>query len=123
VPHIHALFIHGENHRVDVLPALKKHKSDIRIIIAEGIGYSLSSVVLIPHEIGDDLMLVADNILPLTFIVDSGSRTPSNLTELAENIKQRILEECDDSFSRIDFSVWIRPQIPNGYAAHLPSEK
>ena len=118
MPHIHAQYI--QNPTLDDL--LTRNKTALRKIIAAGIGYPEQQVAFIPERIPIEAADVADNMMAVEFVIDAGSRTPQDLLgELARNITERIAQECH-GFSGVEFGVWIRPHVPNGFASHAPDD-
>lgn len=115
MPHVHALF---SNSPV-VRDFLLKHKTLIRTSIAEILGYSEEEVSFIPSRILPEDVELADNLLPLELVVNSGTRTLNRESECANKIRDSIIEKCLGARG-INFKVWVVSHSKNGFVEHKP---
>ena len=115
MPHIRAVFVDSQEMR----EFLRAQKTKIREIVADKMGYPCADVALYPHRISEEEVEFADNVLPLEFVVDSGSRSLGKEDEQAENIRGAILAQCDGA-PRVHFGIWIVSHARNGFVENKP---
>lgn len=114
MPHVRMLFVDEPPMR----EFLRANKGTIAGIVADVLGYPRDEVAVIPNPIKQDDMELADNVLPLEIVIDSGTRWVNRADEVPHQIRQRILDECDGA-KQINFGVWPR-SFQGGFAEHKP---
>src|SRR5579864_2958642 len=92
MPHIHAVF--PENPHIREF--LKRNKRKICFAFSKQSGYPMEDIALFPRPIPPADMELTEGVLPLEFIIDSGSKTDTDQECLACAIgfKNGILDEC-----------------------------
>lgn len=114
MPHVRMLFVDEPHMR----RFLHTNKGIFRSIVAEVLGHEPEEIAVIPDLIRAENMYLADNVLPLEFVIDAGTRWADRAKEVPAEIKRRILVECAGAAS-INFGVWPR-SFQSGYAEHKP---
>ena len=118
MPHIRAIFIDTP----EVREFLKAQKTVIRKTIAHVLGYPYEDVALYPHRISQEDSELADNLLPLEFVVDSGTGSLEMEENCAKQIKMDLLDWCDGA-DRIHFGLWLVSHGKNAFVEHKPKAK
>lgn len=113
MPHIQVLFIE----QPEVRNFLRKNKSKIRTIIAGVLEYPLEDVAFIPNAISSENLELADNLLPIEFTVNSGTRTLEREDEYAGKIEQSLIDKFD-FLAATNFGVWLISHGKNGFVEH-----
>jgi len=117
MPHIRAVF-------VDTTPGvrdfLKIYKTKIREIFAEKMGYPSEDVAFYPHRISKEDAELADNLLPLEFVMDTGTHLLDVEGLHAAMVEQAILNQCDGA-QDINFGIWIIAHAKNAFTEHRPN--
>ena len=91
----------------------------IRQIVATTLRYSNDEVAFYPHCISTEDAKLADNLLPLEFVVDSGTNVLNVDEAHAARVEQAILDQCEGA-AGIHFGVWIIADSKNGFVEHKP---
>lgn len=116
MPHISAIYVEGfptEN-------ILANNKTKIREALrAQFPWYPMEAITLIPNPITTRSAAVADNLLPLVFVIDVGKQN-EQLDESHSNAFCERLIESIPGLNDINFGVWIREMTSNGYSEHTP---
>jgi len=116
MPHIRALFVDTP----EVRGFLKAQKTEIRKIVADTIGYPPDEVAIFPESISVGDFELADNLLPLEFVINSGTRSLDKEDELAEQMKMAILAQCSGA-ANINFGLWLISHEKNAFVESKPS--
>lgn len=97
-----------------------EHKTMLREIVANALGYEVNVVALIPNMIHKEDLDMADNLLPLEFIIDTGSSSVTSLRSYVGVIRNNIVRQIKD-FRQINFGVWPRA-LPSEFSEHKPGD-
>lgn len=81
--------------------------------------YSLEQIVIIPEPLSDDAMDFADNLLPLTLVIDVGKHNGLIENYHSDILRSRLIDHCPE-LGKINFGVWIREFPSNGFTEHKP---
>lgn len=103
MPHINEIF---DGTRKDIRNRLKQHKKAFRSIVAKRAGYDMESVAIIPYPITEEDLELADNILPLEFVIDMGSRAMTEVQAVAQDIANKINKL--EGMAHLEFGVWVK---------------
>lgn len=99
---------------------LKINKTKFRELVAQRFGYEMSDVAVIPRSMSDDEIDLADNILPLEFVIDMGSRMVGKIDDVMMNDLK--IDFCGlTGLSEINFGIWIRSFEHNSFVEHKPA--
>ena len=115
MPHIYTVFPANSD---EIRAILKEQKTNIRKSLALCGGYEMSDIAVIPRPISDDDIELADNILPLEFVIDTGSRTVNEALALKKALKRAFIEHC--GLKHINFGIWVRPFAHSAFVEHKP---
>ena len=116
MPHIH---VYVPANETKALALATQHKTDIRIAIARLFEYDEQDVTLIGHIIDTGEMALSDNVLPLEFVVDLGTRkTP--LSDASAQEALHILTVAAPGITTVHHGIWVREMQSNGFAEHVP---
>ncbi len=118
MPHVRVLFVDKEGTR----NLIRDNKGAIRVIVAEATGYSLGEIALFPEMIPRGLEYLTDNMLPLEFIIDVGTRCKVTDEAISAYIKRAFTVEISQ-LAAINFGVWVRRMVDSTYAEHKPIDK
>jgi hypothetical protein len=114
MPHIRALFVEDESMKT----LLREKKTAIREAIAFRTGYKVEEVAFIPDMVPAELADLADNLLPLEFVIDAGTKCADPATKfIAANIKADLIEL---GLAETNFGIWLRAMTDNDYQEHKP---
>ena len=135
MPHVRAIFV--DSH--EIREFLRQNKTKVRTIVAQVLGYPIDDVAVIPEPIKLEDAELADNILPLEFVIDSGGLKPSGQSREyapdghARAIKEQIIHECQGDWLRFDkdrskanninFGVWLRFFEDSSFVEYKPKLK
>ena len=114
MPHIIPVF--PEDPAIRAL--IVEHKTTLREIVADVLGYEFDEVAVKPDMIRKEDMDMADNLLPLEFVVDAGLRPITSLKDVVAAIRQRIVRQIS-AFGQVNFGVWPKAS-PSEFAEHRP---
>ncbi|MCB9818947.1 hypothetical protein H6788_02080 [Candidatus Nomurabacteria bacterium] len=115
MPHIYPLFRADDN---EVRAILKENKTKFRELVSQQLGYSMEDIAVIPKPIAAEDADLADNILRLEFVIDTGSRTVGEVDVHKQALKADFGNSCD--LNHINFGIWIRPFEHSGFVEHKP---
>lgn len=115
MPHVRALFVEDER----IMNLLREKKLAIREAVGRQTGYSLGEIALIPEMVPAGLQDMADNLLPLEFIIDVGTKCAGQTKSINPKIKRRLLQI--EGLSEINFGVWLRTMSDNDFIEHVPA--
>jgi hypothetical protein len=124
MPHIRELFVQGTGYRTagrlnsTIHTFLVVQKKAIRAAFSEASGYSLVEIALIPDMVPEEVKRLADNLLPLEFVIDAGTTCIGRCEEVAEAFKASVLKL--NHADRFHFGVWLRAGGENHYTEHKP---
>ncbi len=114
MPHIRALFIEDQG----TITLLLAKKTEIRESVARRTGYTIEKVAFIPDMVPDFLANLSDNMLPLEFVIDAGTRCLTPDTHfMCDAIKADLAQI---GFGSLNFGVWLRGMADNSYHEHKP---
>ncbi len=116
MPHIRALFVEDES----IMALLREKKAVIRQAVAVLTDYSLEEIAFIPEMIPATLADLADNLLPLEFIIDGGTKCLDNEKFIGYQLKLT-LTEGGGQFSKIHFGIWVRSMAHNHFEEYKPT--
>lgn len=119
MPHIHAFFPEDQNTR-NFLRVNRKHICEV---FSRHSGYPIEEIALFPRPIPAADMELAVNVLPLEFVIHTGSKasTQEKSDACAAGFKQSILHECHGA-AEIHFGVWLDSFLINTFVEHHPSK-
>jgi hypothetical protein len=116
MPHIRALFV--EDQDGDMKALLREKKTAIRKAVAFRTGYKLEEVAFIPDMVPAELVDLAENLLPLEFIIDAGTQCANPAAGfIAANLKADFIEL---GLGNANFGIWLRAMTDNSYQEHKP---
>lgn len=113
MPHIRTVFVDTPANRAYI----RANKTTIRQIVADRLGYPAEDVAFIPEPIRPEDMDLADNVLPIEFVIDAGERWFGD-EDAADEIRYHILE-APHTNPFIPFGVWVRGHRSK-FAEHKP---
>lgn len=114
MPHIRALFVEDEGMKT----LLREKKTAIREAIAFRTGYKVEEVAFIPDMVPTELADLADNLLPLEFIIDAGTKCTNPAAGfIAVHLKADLIEL---GLAEVNFGIWLRAMTDNGYEENKP---
>ena len=115
MPHVRTLF--PDNGRIRNL--IRDNKTLIRMIVSGCTGYRLEEIALIPDIIPHDHADLSENLLPLEFVIDTGTKCSGKTKEVGNlilnDLMVRVPGLCD-----VNFGVWLRSMTDNHFAEHKP---
>jgi hypothetical protein len=119
MPYIYATLIHSaEAERV----LLQRYKEDIRFVLSTMMGQNMRKIALVPRILSREETSLADNILPLEFVIDLGMWPEGGVTdETSRDFLNMLLGRCPD-LEPIKFGIWIKQHKSNGYTEHNPQK-
>ena len=91
MPHVRTVFVEDPGIR----EFLRTNKTTIREAFADILGYPPEDVAFYPQKISSGDAELADNLLPLEFVVDSGTRSLDSESECVLTMKLTILKRCE----------------------------
>lgn len=117
MPHIRVIFVDHS----DMRSFLMNFKKGLRHSLAKVTGYELGAISLIPEPIRFVDMELADNVLPLEFVIDVGTRvgTTEAIEKCSAAFKERIVRDFP-FLAEINFGVWMRSFLINEFVEHKP---
>lgn len=115
MPHIRVLFVEDEAWKA----LLRQNKTLIREVVAYHTGYALEDVTLIPEMIRADIADLADNLLPIEFVIDAGVKCAGRTEEIIPKIELN-LTAAVDTLHGTRFGIWLRTMVDNSYILHSP---
>ncbi len=117
MPHIYPIYRQGG---IWIRTILKNNKTKIRELVAQRFGYEMNDIALIPRPIVDDDIELSDNILPLEFVIDIGSRMVGKTDEVMMNDLKT--DFCGiGSLNEINFGIWVRSFEHSNFIEHKPA--
>jgi hypothetical protein len=76
--------------------------------------YDTNDIVLIPHLISDEEMLMSAHVLPLEFVIDIGTQKKPVQDADAEKMRDALISNIP-ALKEVRFGIWIREMSSNGY--------
>ena len=117
MPHIRALFV--ENEDEEIMTLLREKKTAVRKAVAFRTGYTLEEIAFIPEMVPAKLADLAENLLPLEFIIDAGTKCSNPATGFINaNLKADLIEL---GFAEVHFGIWLRANTDNDFQEHKPA--
>jgi hypothetical protein len=98
---------------------LKKSKAQICATVSRHTGYSVGDIALIPEVISPGDAELAENLLPLELVIDTGIKCAGMTTRCGELIKHTMLTEINGA-KDLHFGIWLRSSDDNHYTEHKP---
>lgn len=117
MPHIVPIFRADDD---EVRAILKKHKTKFRELVAQQLGYELNDTAVIPRPIASEDVDLADNILRLEFVIDTGSRVVADIDIHKDVLETDFGNSCD--LNHINFGIWIRSFEHSGFVEHKTAD-
>ena len=118
MPHVRGLFVENE----EMIAFLRANKTKIRTVVSRHTGYAPELIAFIPDMVPRALALLdlADNMLPLEFVIDVGVRCAGRTKLINGRIKSQLLSGIE-GVGRINFGIWLRTLTDNDFIEHKPA--
>lgn len=117
MPHIRTIFPEREKEVIEILtnngPIIR------RALSTEFPRYPVEEIAIIPEPISDKVMAMADNLLPLEFVIDLGKQGWPLSNDCSERLRKTLIRLCP-KLDKINFGIWIRDMSSNGFTEHKP---
>ena len=117
MPHIRPLF--PEN--TGIRTFLVYSKLIVCDIVSDATGYSTKEIATIPDIVRPEDMEMADNLLPLEWVIRVGSKCVGLVEEQAKEIKKNILAKLPNA-REIHFGIWLISPSDAFYVEHDPKK-
>ncbi len=116
MPHIHAIL----EEKARIIHALTECKSRVRQAVSDQFPkYQMRDIALIPRLVTYKEMAMADNLLPLEFVIDLGKLDNLLGDSDSDIFRDRLLKLCPE-LKDINFGIWLREMSSNGFSEHKP---
>jgi hypothetical protein len=103
-----------------VMELLANNKTRVREIVAALTGYDPEAIAVIPEMVSRALLRLSDNLLPLEFVIDAGTKCANRSEDIALAIKNAIVTDIPE-FGAVHFGIWFRTMTDNGFVEHKPA--